>query len=77
MQNTSPDIPEAAPNVLEGYINKRELAAELCVSERTLDRWTRLRLGPPRTVIGRKILFSRQSVAAWLREREAANEQIS
>jgi predicted DNA-binding transcriptional regulator AlpA len=56
--------------LLTDYIEKDEAAAELGVCERTLDRWHQLREGPPRVTIGRRILYRRSSVAAWLASRE-------
>jgi hypothetical protein len=38
---------------------------------RTLDRWHALGVGPPRTCIGRTVLYRRASVQKWL----AAQEQ--
>lgn len=52
------------------YLTPDGLAHELGTSLRTLARWHAKRIGPPRTIIGRTILYRRESVAAWLRERE-------
>ena len=58
-------------SLLQGdYLEKAELARELGKSMRTLDRWHTLRIGPPRVVIGRTILYRRQSVLEWLESRE-------
>jgi hypothetical protein len=56
--------------LLRDYFRKVELAAELEKSTRTLDRWEELRIGPPRTVIGKDIFYRRDSVEAWLRSCE-------
>ena len=56
--------------VLNGYLTPPELAAELGVCQRTLARWHRDRTGPPRSVVGRKILYRTESVTAWLAKRE-------
>ena len=56
----------------EGYFTTPELAAELGRSTRTLDRWALTGDGPPRTRIGRKTLYRRDAVIAWLRSRETA-----
>lgn len=58
--------------LLESYINRDQLAEELSCSKRTVDRWHALRIGPPRTVIGRQILYRRDAVEAWLRSLEQA-----
>lgn len=52
------------------YLTPDGLARELGTSPRTLARWHAQRIGPPRTIIGRTILYRRKSVEAWLRERE-------
>jgi hypothetical protein len=57
--------------ILEDFLTKEELAAELHRNPRTLDRWEVLGMGPPRTPVGRKILYRRASVQKWL----AAQEQ--
>jgi hypothetical protein len=57
-------------NLLADFLTQEEAAAELQVCERTLDRWRRLDEGPPITKLGRRILYRRSSVQAWLRARE-------
>jgi len=47
-----------------------ELARELNVSKRTLSRWARLRKGPARIKIGRKIYYRKATVENWLRRSE-------
>ncbi len=56
--------------VLDDFIEKRDLAAQLGNSARTLDRWETRRLGPPRIKVGKKILYRKQSVIEWLASRE-------
>jgi predicted DNA-binding transcriptional regulator AlpA len=59
--------------VLEGFLRREELARQLGLSPRTIDRWEALRKGPPRVSIGRTILYNIQSVREWLvsQERQA------
>jgi hypothetical protein len=57
--------------LLSEFLTKVELAAELRRNVRTLDRWHALGTGPPRTRVGRKVLYKRTSVLKWL----AAQEQ--
>lgn len=57
--------------VLSEFLTKEELAAELRRNPRTLDRWSALGVGPPRTCVGRNIFYRRASVHKWL----AAQEQ--
>jgi DNA-binding transcriptional MerR regulator len=58
------------PLVLADYISRRELAAELGVHERTLTRWEAMGEAPPKTRVGRRPMYRRVSVAAWLARRE-------
>jgi hypothetical protein len=57
--------------ILSEFLTKKELATELRRNPRTLDRWDALGLGPPRTHVGRQVLYRRASVERWL----AAHEQ--
>jgi hypothetical protein len=52
--------------ILSEFLTKEELAAELRRNPRTLDRWDALGVGPPRTHVGRKVLYRRVSVQKWL-----------
>jgi predicted DNA-binding transcriptional regulator AlpA len=65
---------EASPSqqvLLEGYLRRDELAQQLGVSARTIDRWHNLRSGPPRIAIGRTILYRLESVLGWLQAQES------
>ena len=52
--------------ILSEFLTKEELAAELRRNPRTLDRWEALGVGPPRTHVGRQVLYRRASVERWL-----------
>ena len=56
--------------ILSEFLTKEELAAELRRNPRTLDRWQALGMGPPRTHVGRKVLYRRASVQKWLLAQE-------
>jgi plasmid maintenance system antidote protein VapI len=56
--------------LLDDYLTKTQLAEELHRHPRTIDRWVRLRAGPPETVIGRQRLYKRTSVEKWLADLE-------
>ena len=58
--------------ILADFLTKEELAAELRRNPRTLDRWAVLGVGPPRTHVGRKVLYRRASVQRWLVAQEHA-----
>lgn len=71
-----PLLPPAGPEsastqvLLEGFLRREELAQQLGVSPRTIDRWHTSRCGPPRVTVGRTILYNLNSVREWLRSRE-------
>ena len=52
--------------ILSEFLTKEELAEQLQRNARTLDRWAVLGMGPPRTHVGRKVLYRRVSVQKWL-----------
>ncbi|SHL47404.1 helix-turn-helix transcriptional regulator [Bradyrhizobium lablabi] len=60
-----------AEPILSQFLTKEELATELGRHVRTLDRWNVLGIGPPRTFVGRKILYRRMSVHRWLAAQES------
>jgi hypothetical protein len=62
------DVP--AEPILKSFFSKEELAAELRRDPRTLDRWDALGMGPPRTHVGRRVLYRRASVQKWLHAQE-------
>jgi hypothetical protein len=59
--------------ILSEFLTKEELATELGRNPRTLDRWELLGLGPPRTHVGRKVLYRRSSVQKWLIRQERSS----
>jgi len=62
-------MPSSEP-ILSEFLEKDELAAELRRNPRTLDRWQLLGMGPPRTHVGRRVLYRRASVQKWLLQQE-------
>ena len=42
--------------LLAGYMTSQQVARDLGVGVRTLDRWHQLRKGPPRTRLGKRVL---------------------
>lgn len=62
---------DGAFDVLSGhFVEPEALAAALGTSIRTLQRWHRLRQGPPRIVIGKRVLYRIEAVRDWLASRE-------
>jgi predicted DNA-binding transcriptional regulator AlpA len=57
-------------SILDQYLTRTQLAAELGVCERTFIRWCVLGQGPAMTKIGRKPMFHRAAVEAWLAARQ-------
>jgi len=60
----------ASSPILDDYLDTEGLAAELGVSPITVVRWRLQKYGPPVTRFGRKILYRRTAVAAWLLKQE-------
>ena len=48
-----------------------QLADELGITRRTLERWHAERSGPPRIKFGKQVRYRADSVRAWLLERES------
>lgn len=56
--------------IRDEYFTREEVAQELGISLRTLDRWHALRIGPSRTKFRRLILYKKQTVLDWLSKHE-------
>jgi len=56
--------------MLSEWMSRAELAAELDLTPETLCRWTARRIGPAPTQVGRKVLYRRDTVRAWLLAQE-------
>ena len=54
----------------EAYVSEAELSAALEKTIPTLRTWGSRRKGPPRTVVGRKVLYRVGALRQWLRSRE-------
>ena len=62
-------------SVLSDYWDTDELAAELDVKPLTIVRWRLAKRGPPLTYLGRRILYRKESVRAWLAAQERPAER--
>jgi hypothetical protein len=58
------------PLLGDDYLTQQDLARELHVSVRTIARWHVERIGPPRIVVGRLLLYRRVTIRQWLESRE-------
>jgi hypothetical protein len=61
-----PDELGRSGSTTEEYLTPEQLAQELGISERTLSRWHRLRIGPPRASIGKLQLYPKAATREWL-----------
>jgi hypothetical protein len=60
-----------------GYRTESELASYVNKNERTVERWRKLRIGPPVTFLGKTPIYRNESTDAWLlaQEREQVREK--
>ncbi len=65
----------AGSALLSDYFTQEQLAAELGVSWRTIHRWHELRIGPPRTRLGKLLLYHKESVREWMRANEIPDQR--
>ncbi len=54
-------------DLLAEYVPRSDLAKQLKVCDRTLERWERLGTGPVVTRIGNRTFYHLDDVRAWLR----------
>lgn len=52
--------------LLSDYTPREELALELKVTPRTLDKWAVQRKGPPKIKIGARVYYNRNDVREWM-----------
>ncbi len=57
-------------SILAEYLTPKQLAKELGVSLRTVERWHQFRHDPPRVALGRMRLYRLESIKAWLIQSE-------
>ncbi|MDQ8051061.1 helix-turn-helix domain-containing protein [Luteibacter sp.] len=52
--------------LLDDYVTREQLAEELKVTTRTLDKWAWLRRGPAKIKVGSRCYYHRKDVLSWL-----------
>lgn len=57
--------------LLSEKLTTAELAAELKRTAHTLERWRRLRVGPPYIRLQGRVLYDRRAVERWLEEQSS------
>lgn len=63
----------SAPGILDGYLTRGQLANELGVTVRTLNKWAWLRTGPSAIKVGARVYYHRDDVVAYLnKQRETS-----
>jgi len=65
----------AIKKLLEGWLTRDELAAELEVSVDTLARWETTKNGPALARVGRRVLYRHEAVLEWLESRETGRKE--
>ena len=68
--------PESETPILADYFDTEALAGELGVTPLTVVRWRLAKKGPPITYLGRRILYKKSSVKAWLAAQERPAERV-
>lgn len=65
-----PASERASGRILAGWVSRADLARELGLTEDTLRRWEDRRTGPACVRAGRKVLYRRSAIEAWLAAQE-------
>jgi len=64
--------PDPITNLATDYLLTREVAELLRTAESTVRYWRHVRFGPPSVKVGRRVLYSRVAVLAWLDAQSAS-----
>lgn len=62
--------------ILAGWVSPADLARELGLTEDTLRRWEDRRTGPACVRAGRKVLYRRSAIEAWLAAQELPSPPV-
>ena len=63
--------------LLSDYITREQLAEELKVTTRTLDKWAWMQSGPAKIKIGARCYYHRADVTAWLDSQRMAQKMAA
>ncbi|HVY03855.1 MAG TPA: helix-turn-helix domain-containing protein [Caulobacterales bacterium] len=74
MEEQQAEAPAGKIPLLDGWLTRAEVAAEIGMSIDTLARWESRRVGPPCVRIGRKVLYRAQAFRDWLVARESPRD---
>ena len=67
--------PQGRPaEILDGWVDRAELARQFGKHERTIRRWERLRIAPPHVKQGCDTLYNIPIARAWLRAKAESGE---
>jgi len=69
---TDLEIAPGSIDLLSDYVEQKDWCKEARWSIRTDNRKNELGLGPTRTYIGRRVLYSRENIRRWLTAQEKA-----
>lgn len=68
---------DASSRIASDLLTIDELASELGVARRTVERWHAVRIGPPRIRVGRKVYYRAAAVRMWLEAHEQAEPRAA
>lgn len=58
------------PSILDDYMTPDQLCAELGIHPFTLYRWNQRGKAPPKTWLGKRVVYRKAGVMAWLESQE-------
>lgn len=66
---------EATPEIASEFMTVDQLSAYIKIEPGTIYNWKQLGLGPRRTKVGKRVLFAKVDVDAWIAEQNKAAEE--
>lgn len=65
------------PAILDDYVTREQLAEELKITTRTLDKWAWQKFGPKKIKIGARCYYHRHDVLGWMDSQRAAQGAVA